>query len=323
VDRAGFVHRWTLADDQRVQVVRLRAPGERVGCKSKRLRGFQPAPEFIQKADAGRKVAQLMSQSVALPDQPTKPKPVLPPHLENTDQPVHRTPDEILASGKEVARAIKKYVRTDRSLRLLLDGKKYPYAPVWQFCAACFGVTAMVTQTEELLTDDRKEMGYLATAHAIDARGRVISGAEATCMFGEPEWQNSQSFAVRSMAQTRAVSKVLSNLYRWVMVLAGFAPTPAEEMGGAGKKREREITTPCYECGNKVTKKRALQTRKKYGRELCLDCSKKADDGATGMTRISDPAQVAEHIAQVKTRKANGGAQPVVAAMDAGKEEIA
>jgi hypothetical protein len=257
-----------------------------------------------------------MSQSVALPAQPAQPRTNIAPHLETEDVPVHRSPDEVLNSGKEVARAIKKFVRTDRSLRLLLDGKKYPYAPVWQFCAACFGVTAMVAQTEELLADDRKEMGYLATAHAIDARGRVISGAEATCMFAEPDWQQAQSFAVRSMAQTRAVSKVHSNLYRWVMVLAGFAPTPAEEMGGPVKgKRERDFTTACYECGAKVSDALRKKTRKKYGKELCVNCMKTAIEKETGMDKIADPAQVAAHIAQVKQRKANG-AQPIVKAQD-------
>ena len=34
------------------------------------------------------------------------------------------------------------------------------------------------------------------------------------------------------MAQTRACAKALSNLFKWVVVLAGYKPTPAEEMTG-------------------------------------------------------------------------------------------
>lgn len=37
-------------------------------------------------------------------------------------------------------------------------------------------------------------------------------------------------FQLRSMAQTRATSKVLSILLKWVVVLAGYKPTPAEEV---------------------------------------------------------------------------------------------
>ena len=39
-------------------------------------------------------------------------------------------------------------------------------------------------------------------------------------------------FQLRSMAQTRACSKVIRNVFAWVVVLAGYKPTPAEEMDG-------------------------------------------------------------------------------------------
>jgi hypothetical protein len=56
------------------------------------------------------------------------------------------------------------------------------------------------------------------------------------------EWKNNEKILVghvptplqqlRSMAQTRACSKVLSNLLKWVARMGGFAGTPAEEMTG-------------------------------------------------------------------------------------------
>ena len=39
-------------------------------------------------------------------------------------------------------------------------------------------------------------------------------------------------FQMASMAQTRACSKVLRNVLSWVAVLAGYSPTPAEELDG-------------------------------------------------------------------------------------------
>ena len=39
-------------------------------------------------------------------------------------------------------------------------------------------------------------------------------------------------FQLRSMAQTRACAKALRNVLAWVVVLAGYKPTPAEEMTG-------------------------------------------------------------------------------------------
>lgn len=40
------------------------------------------------------------------------------------------------------------------------------------------------------------------------------------------------SFQLRSMAQTRACAKAFRNVLAWVVVLAGYKPTPAEEMQG-------------------------------------------------------------------------------------------
>src|SRR3990167_1775382 len=40
-------------------------------------------------------------------------------------------------------------------------------------------------------------------------------------------------FQLRSMAQTRACAKAYRNVLAWVVVLAGFKPTPAEEMTGS------------------------------------------------------------------------------------------
>jgi hypothetical protein len=38
------------------------------------------------------------------------------------------------------------------------------------------------------------------------------------------------------MAQTRACAKALRNVFAWVVVLAGYAPTPAEDMTGTEEK---------------------------------------------------------------------------------------
>ena len=109
-----------------------------------------------------------MTQSVAPPQPPTNPETIKAPTLELATVPFPEAPADFYQRCKEVAKVVKQFVRTTPSLKMRLDGKKYAYAPVWQFAAACFGITPMVTSTEELLTDDRKEMGYIATAHAID-----------------------------------------------------------------------------------------------------------------------------------------------------------
>jgi hypothetical protein len=53
------------------------------------------------------------------------------------------------------------------------------------------------------------------------------------CLDDEAKWTTSRSFQLRSMAQTRAQAKALRNVLAWVVVMAGYQPTPAEEMDGA------------------------------------------------------------------------------------------
>ena len=43
-------------------------------------------------------------------------------------------------------------------------------------------------------------------------------------------------FQLRSMAQTRACAKAMRNALAWVVVLAGFKPTPAEELDHLGER---------------------------------------------------------------------------------------
>lgn len=50
-------------------------------------------------------------------------------------------------------------------------------------------------------------------------------------------------YQVASMAQTRACSKVLAQVLKWVVVLAGYSPTPAEEMDGMAQVVEAEVVT--------------------------------------------------------------------------------
>ncbi len=48
-------------------------------------------------------------------------------------------------------------------------------------------------------------------------------------------------FQLRSMAQTRACAKALRNVLAWVVVLAGYKPTPAEEMQGIAEVVDAEV----------------------------------------------------------------------------------
>ncbi len=69
-------------------------------------------------------------------------------------------------------------------------------------------------------------------------------------------------FQLRSMAQTRACAKALRNVLAWVVVLAGYRPTPAEELDGQTHdepqaQAPQETKAPLQEPQKKSTKKEA------------------------------------------------------------------
>jgi hypothetical protein len=90
---------------------------------------------------------------------------------------------------------------------------------------------------------DDEPFGWEARVIARTRMGEVVGSAEAECLRSEDAWSFTpppnkygktpparDDYALRSMAQTRAVSKALRLPLGFVMQLAGFNPTPAEEM---------------------------------------------------------------------------------------------
>ncbi|MEN6533159.1 MAG: hypothetical protein ABFD89_05810, partial [Bryobacteraceae bacterium] len=123
------------------------------------------------------------------------------------------------------------------------------YIEAWQMLAAMYRVTARVKETR--FVDMGEVKGYECIAEAYHMpTGQVISTAEAMCLNDEEKWGPRTKYEyidgkrtatgyvatplqqLRSMAQTRACSKVLSNLFKWVARMKGYQGTPAEEMTG-------------------------------------------------------------------------------------------
>ena len=84
-----------------------------------------------------------------------------------------------------------------------------------------------------------KIVGYEARALLInDEDDRVISSVDAMCTVDE---RRQPLNSVRSMAQTRAMSKVIRSVHGHVSVMMGYRSTPAEEMGHLDRPRGRSI----------------------------------------------------------------------------------
>ena len=157
-----------------------------------------------------------------------------------------RTPDELIAEGKIQATALMKVVKEAGLSKDLGGSKPHLEVEAWQTIGRFNGFLTDIVWTKPIIEGGQK-VGYEARAELVRIDDGVhVIGAEACCFFDEEierkdgttfkRWDD--SYAVESMAQTRAQSKLGRMAFAWVAVLAGYSGTPAEEMDGMKGKRK-------------------------------------------------------------------------------------
>jgi len=124
---------------------------------------------------------------------------------------------------------------------------------LWQTLGALLprAVTAIPEWTRAI------ENGYEARAIVQTLDGRTIGAAEHQCDRSEGFWKYQSDGAIRSMAQTRAQSKALKGALGFLVVLAGFNPTPAEEMPRDNDSPPPSRQTPPAESAEQVEARKA------------------------------------------------------------------
>lgn len=148
---------------------------------------------------------------------PASPPPVA---LFGTDDPV-----EVIEQAGKVANALADVIK-QKGLSTTIQGKEHVRVEGWQLLGSMLGVTAVCVATEPV------DGGFKATVEARTVDGRVIGRADALCTKQEKRgpWKTADDYARLSMAQTRATSKALKGPLGFVVSLAGYQTTPAEEM---------------------------------------------------------------------------------------------
>jgi hypothetical protein len=72
--------------------------------------------------------------------------------------------------------------------------------------------------------------GWEARVEAKTLDGRVVGAAESMCTRGETTWRSRDEYALRSMAQTRAIGRAMRAPLGQIVRLAGYEPAGAEEL---------------------------------------------------------------------------------------------
>lgn len=214
-----------------------------------------------------------------------------------------RAPETVLAEAKIAAKSLTDVI-SNKARPVKFNGKQYLEFEDWQTVGRFYGL--MVKTSEPEFTDINGAIGAKAKAEVMDAAGRVVGGATAWCLRDEPSWEKKPWYQLGSMAQTRAGSKALRNILSWVVVLAGYAPTPAEELPQGEdtkqefKPQENEPTIVSQIMdGINVIAKGDPKEAELYLKTITIYTSK---DGTEKWLRPQDLENVAKHKPQWITR---------------------
>lgn len=241
-------------------------------------------------------------------------------------------PKELVEKGQAVANACRAIVE---HCSMSLQGRRYILAEGWQALAAATGLSPRIETVEELPGGDVRAVCVLIRL----SDGEVVSRAEGFVGTDETTWFGGETsgkwgvkkhpkrpkFAIRAMAQTRAVSRACRSALSWVVPLIGqdLSTTPAEEVQGLDEYDRANLPPVDLDAPKPVdpaTFKGRIQeiTPAKVSNEdlkrigdlfkSCKEAGKLTDsgykailEGSYGVTKTSDiaPDQVASLLAEL------------------------
>ncbi len=214
------------------------------------------------------------------------------------DQAIERPANET-RFAKESAKFLVDIIRKNNWAKKLGGQSEHIQYEGWQTAGKFYGYTVKTLDSEYVKFDET--WGFKARAIVVNEKtGIEVGGAEAYCMSDEYNWKSKPKFQLASMAQTRAGSKALRQILGFVVALAGYSATPAEEMDGVvespkpsqpirndkstdwidgdnspSQNANDDVELFCQDCDTKITAKVFQYSSKKFGRALCFNCQKK------------------------------------------------
>lgn len=135
------------------------------------------------------------------------------------------TPKGKVAHFTEMADILKDIIRKQKMFSTI-QGKDYVKVEGWITLGTLIGI--LPREKSVIETEDGS---YIAEVELVNfASGTIVGGASALCSIEEARWGKADKYARRSMAVTRATGKAYRISFAWVMSMAGYEGTPAEEM---------------------------------------------------------------------------------------------
>jgi hypothetical protein len=155
-------------------------------------------------------------------------------------------PKEMIHRAAQLADALANIVNNQMDeegkpkLFVKIQGRKYVKADGWTTLGAMLGVVP-VEESCTRLPSDSGFKGFEAKVKLVRmVDGAQVGGASAECTLNENNWKGKDSFTLRSMAITRATGKAFRLSFAWIMQLAGFEATPADELWEQGSEEDTQ-----------------------------------------------------------------------------------
>lgn len=163
-------------------------------------------------------------------------------------------PEAVLRAAELVARSITSIVKKN-NWEISIAGRPHLRVEAWETLAQMYKCAVRIVAGSTNQINVNGVHGWEAAAEVIHLpTGQIIGRGEGMCLSDEDNWSTRPkyetwaeakdagreerkflgdvsvpSFALRSMAQTRAAAKALKLNFSWVIVMAGYQGTPAEE----------------------------------------------------------------------------------------------
>jgi len=173
-------------------------------------------------------------------------------HKENKDIKVVNNIASLLSGRDDPENALevaKKYTKVlvdiieNQKLYSEIQKRKYIRVEGWTALAGMVGVFPH-TEYSKRLERGATEIAYEAKVIMKNIHGLEVASAEAMCSNHEDNKKNQPEYAIKSMSITRATGKACRLAFSWIIALAGYETTPAEEMDGVKPSKPSQPQKP-------------------------------------------------------------------------------
>ena len=141
-------------------------------------------------------------------------------------------PEQMVINATKMANVLKDVI-VKQNLFIELKGNQHVKVEAWSTLGTMLNILA-----KERSVVRHEDGSYEAFVDLVNYNtGLVVGGGSGFVGMDEKNWKDKPEYARRSMAITRATSKAYKTCFSWIIALAGYNPTPAEEMDFATTDR--------------------------------------------------------------------------------------